>query len=136
MSVSVFAEGTFEEQLQELLEYTARGSHDDERTALVQSLQDAVKNPPLDNDRRRAALELVLKNTKIIGQGTDQGMSSHDRALPSDIPAEIEGFFNLLYSHLFTLYQADSADARQRVLYLLNVISSSSSHTASVKYRV
>ena len=75
-SVSVFAEGTFEEQLQELLEFTARGVPNEERTALVQSLQEIVKteNASLDEDRRRSAFEFVLKNTKGIGQGTDQGM--------------------------------------------------------------
>ena len=72
-SVSVFAEGTFEEQLQELLEFTARGVPNEERTALVQSLQE-TENASLDEDRRRSAFEFVLKNTKGIGQGTDQGM--------------------------------------------------------------
>ncbi|KAI9574292.1 hypothetical protein HD554DRAFT_2046049 [Boletus coccyginus] len=123
-SVSVFAEGTFEEQLQELLQYTARGIPDEERTALLQSLQGILKtdsNASLDQDRRRTALGLVLKNTKGVGQGTDQ---------------EIEGFFNLLYSHLFTLWQVDSSETREHVTHLLNVISSSPSNGASVKYRV
>ena len=82
-SVSVFAEGTFEEQLQELLGYTVRGIPNEERTALLQSLQDIVKTgegASLDEDRRRAAFELVLKNTKGVGQGTDQGMYGHDRS--------------------------------------------------------
>jgi hypothetical protein len=81
-SVSVFAEGTFEEQLRELLEYTARGIPNEERTALLQSLQDVMKteNASLDEDRRRATLELVLKNIKGVGQGTDQGMCGHNRS--------------------------------------------------------
>lgn len=81
-SVSVFAEGTFEEQLQELLEYTSRGIQNEERAALLQSLQDIIKteNASLDEGRRRAALELVLKNTKGVGQGTDQGKCGHDRS--------------------------------------------------------
>lgn len=76
----MFAEGTFEEQFQELVEYTARGSSDEERTTLLQSLQDIVKteNPPLDEDRRRSAFEFVLKNTEGLGQGTDQGMCDPD----------------------------------------------------------
>ncbi|KAG8218990.1 hypothetical protein J3R82DRAFT_4733 [Butyriboletus roseoflavus] len=122
-SVSAFAEGTFEEQLQELLEYTARGIPDEDRTVLLQSLQDVVKtgNAPLDEDPRRTAFELVLKNTKSMGKGTDH---------------EIEGFFNLLYSHLFTLWQVDSSETRQHVVYLLNVISSSPSNNTSVKHRI
>ncbi|KAG6373798.1 hypothetical protein JVT61DRAFT_5943 [Boletus reticuloceps] len=124
-SVSVFAEGTFQEQLQELFEYTARGIPDEERTALSQSLQDVVQsdseNASLDDDRRRTAFELVLKNTKVVGQGTDQ---------------EIEGFFNLLYAHLLTLWQVDSSEMRQHILYLLNVISSSPTNSLHIKYRI
>ncbi|KAH0840248.1 hypothetical protein J3R83DRAFT_1255 [Lanmaoa asiatica] len=138
-SVSVFAEGTFEEQLQELLEYTARGTPDEERTALLQSLRDVVKtgSAPLDEDGRRTAFELVLKNTKGVGQGTDRGMCGHhhSRSLLT-FAAEIEGFFNLLYSHLFTLWQVNSSEPRQHVVYLLNLISSSPSNSASVKYRI
>ena len=80
-SVSVFAEGTFKEHLQELLEYTARGIPDEERIALLQSLQDIVKteDASLDEDRRRTALELVLKNVKNVGHGTDSGACSLDR---------------------------------------------------------
>ena len=80
-SVSAFAEGTFEEQLQELLEYTAQGIPDEDRTALLQSLQDVkTGNAPLDEDARRTAFELVLKNTKSVGQGTDHGMCTRDRS--------------------------------------------------------
>jgi translation initiation factor 3 subunit M len=83
-SISVFAEGTFEEQLKELLVYTTRGIPDEERNSLLQSLQDAVKtdNASLDEDRRRTAFELVLKNVKSVGQGTDQGMCGQDRSRP------------------------------------------------------
>lgn len=138
-SVSVFAEGTFEEQLQELLGYTSRGISDEDRTALLQSFQDVVKtrNAPLDEGARRTVFESVLKNTKGLGQGTDKGMCGHGLlARPSDNAAEIEGFFNLLYSHLFILWQVDSSETRQHVIYLLNVISSSPSNSASVKYRM
>ncbi|KAG9317807.1 hypothetical protein JVU11DRAFT_2030 [Chiua virens] len=124
-SVSVFAEGTFEEQLEELVEYTARGITDEERTALLQSFRDVVKSTnseaPLDDDKRQSAFELVLKNTKSVGQGSDK---------------EIEGFFNLLYSHLFALWPVDSQETRQHVVYLIGVISSSPCSSASVQYRV
>ncbi|KAF8548255.1 hypothetical protein OG21DRAFT_1423411 [Imleria badia] len=122
-SISVFAEGTFEEQLKELLVYTTRGIPDEERNSLLQSLQDAVKtdNASLDEDRRRTAFELVLKNVKSVGQGTDQ---------------EIEGFFNLLHAHLFTLWQVDSSETRQHVAYLLNIISSAPSNISLIKYRI
>lgn len=88
-SISVFAEGTFEEQLQELLEYATRGIPDEERTALAQTLKDTVKtdNASPDQDRRRTAFELVLKNIKSVGQGTDHGACGHDRSrLPLKLP--------------------------------------------------
>ncbi|KIJ13258.1 hypothetical protein PAXINDRAFT_136201 [Paxillus involutus ATCC 200175] len=126
-SVSVFAEGTFEEQIQELLEYTARSNSEDERTALLQSFKDITKTEegekPIgeDEDRRREVFNLVLNNTKGVGEGNEQ---------------EIEGFFNLLFSHLFTLWQVDSPETSQHVIFLLTVISASPSDNSSVKYRI
>ncbi|KAF9226872.1 hypothetical protein BS17DRAFT_728784 [Gyrodon lividus] len=126
-SVSVFAEGTFEEQIKELLDYTARSNSEDERTALLQSFKDIVKAEegakPIeeDEDRRRRVFELVLNNTNGVGEGSEQ---------------EIEGFFNLLYSHLFALWQADSSETRKHVILLLGVTSASPSDNSSVKYRI
>ncbi|KIM58772.1 hypothetical protein SCLCIDRAFT_1218321 [Scleroderma citrinum Foug A] len=126
-SVSVFAEGTFEEQIRELVEYTTRGRPDDERASVLQPFKDIMgevaedKPEEMDLDRRRAALELVLGNTKGVGQGTEQ---------------EIEGFFNLLFSHLLILYADTSPEARQHVTSLLSVLSASPSEQSSVKYRV
>ena len=63
------------------MEYTTRGRSDDERTSVLQSFKDIVgeveegKPEELDLDKRRAALELVLGNTKGVGQGTEQGVS-------------------------------------------------------------
>ncbi|KAL4076335.1 hypothetical protein V8B97DRAFT_2028101 [Scleroderma yunnanense] len=126
-SVSVFTEGTFEEQIHELLEYTTRGRAEDERTSMLQSLKDIVgtegeeQSVEIDLERRRAALELVLSNTKGVGQGTEQ---------------EIEGFFNLLFSHLLTLYPDTSPETSRHVTSLLGVLSASPSEQSSVKYRV
>jgi len=62
----------------------------------------------------------VLSEVKTLGDGSDK---------------EIEGFFNLLYSHLFTLYPIDSPETSKSVSTLLHTIASSSSD-ASIKYRI
>jgi hypothetical protein len=54
----------------------------------------------------------------------------------TDRHSEIEGFFNLLYSHLFALYPADSPDTTRYLTALLQTISSSSSEQATIKYRM
>ncbi|KAI6135191.1 hypothetical protein EDD17DRAFT_45820 [Pisolithus thermaeus] len=126
-SVSVFAEGTFEEQIQELVEYTTRGRPDDERASVLQSFKDVVgvegdeKPADIDIDQRRSALTLVLDNTKGVGEGTEQ---------------EIEGFFNLLFAHLLSLWPNSSPETSQHVTSLLSVLSASPSEQSLVKYRV
>jgi translation initiation factor 3 subunit M len=114
-------------QIQELLDYTARSDLEDERNALLQSFKDIVKTEegakPIeeDEDRQRRAFELVLNHTKGIGEGSE---------------SEIEGFFNLLYSYLFTLWPVDSSQTRRYVIFLLEIISTSRSDNSSVKYRI
>ena len=131
-------------QIRELVEYTTRGRPDDERASVLQPFKDIMgevaedKPEEMDLDRRRAALELVLGNTKGVGQGTEQGMSFADNLLllTSTTFTEIEGFFNLLFSHLLILYADTSPEARQHVTSLLSVLSASPSEQSSVKYRV
>jgi translation initiation factor 3 subunit M len=66
-------------QVQELVDYVARGSTEDERAAVLQSFQDIVKTDegakPVkeDEERRRHALTLVLDQTKSLGDGSEQG---------------------------------------------------------------
>ncbi|KAF9236231.1 hypothetical protein BU15DRAFT_77205 [Melanogaster broomeanus] len=114
-------------QIQELLQYTARSNPEDELNALLQSFRDIVTTEegarPIeeDEDRQRRAFELVLNNTRGVGEGSD---------------LEIEGFFNLLYSYLFALWQVDSSETRQHVIFLLGIISASPSDNSSVKYRI
>lgn len=49
---------------------------------------------------------------------------------------EVEGFYNLMFAHIFNLYPASSPEARQYVTALLKVISTSTSDRLSVKYRM
>ncbi|KAH7923661.1 hypothetical protein BV22DRAFT_1113278 [Leucogyrophana mollusca] len=126
-SVSVFAEGTFEEQVHELVDYIARSRSEDERASITHSFQDILKTADgaksieEDKDRQRRALTLVLQETKGLGEGSE---------------LEIEGFFNLLYSHLFTLWPADSPETTHHVTSLLEIISASPSEHSEVKYRI
>ncbi|OJA14335.1 hypothetical protein AZE42_10498 [Rhizopogon vesiculosus] len=120
-SVSVFAEGTFEEQIQELVDYVTRSSAEDERTAVLQSFLDIVKTDEgakpveMDEERRRHAVAFVLDQTKNL---------------------EIEGYFNLLFSHLLTLWSTDSSETELHISSLLGVLVASPSDHASVRYRI
>ncbi len=49
---------------------------------------------------------------------------------------EIEGFYNLLFAHIFSLYPPTSPEAKQYLTILLKTISSSPSERLSVKYRM
>ncbi|KAF8914261.1 hypothetical protein CPB84DRAFT_1721203 [Gymnopilus junonius] len=126
-SVSIFAEGTFEEQIQELLTYIARNRSDEESATFISPFQNALKSgegkKPIDEDeaRRKLILSKLLEEVKGLGDGSDK---------------EIEGFFNLLFAHIFALYPADSTEVKQYLSTLLRSISSSSTDRLSVKYRV
>jgi len=48
---------------------------------------------------------------------------------------EIEGFFNLLYAHLLTLWPVDSPETKNRVSNLFPIIASSTAESAA-KYRM
>lgn len=123
-SVSVFAEGTFEEQTQELVEYATRSLPEDERASSLQSFKDIVKDKGEEDislEKKREVLEFVLANTTSIGEGTQQA---------------IEGFFNLLFSHLLVLFPDSSPEASRHVSSLLNVISASPAENSSIKYRI
>ncbi|KAF9481875.1 PCI domain-containing protein [Pholiota conissans] len=126
-SVSIFAEGTFEEQIFELLSYIGRNRSEDERASFVSPFQNALKSgegkKPLDEDepRRKLILSKLLQEVRGLGDGTDK---------------EIEGFYNLLFAHTFSLYPPTSPEAKQYITNLLKTISSSPSERLSVKYRI
>ncbi|KAI0677204.1 PCI-domain-containing protein [Trametes maxima] len=125
-SISIFAEGTFEEQVLELVTYLARSIPEEGRAAFIQPFQDSLNTPegqkPIEEDaeRRRKTLSTVLNEVKGLGDGSEK---------------EIEGFFNLLFSHFLTLFPLDSSETRAHLDSLLKTIVSTSDHT-STKYRV
>jgi hypothetical protein len=52
------------------------------------------------------------------------------------IDVEIEGFFNLIYSHLFVLHPPGTPEAKTYLTLLLQTISSVPSDRTSIKYRM
>ncbi|TBU32985.1 PCI-domain-containing protein [Dichomitus squalens] len=125
-SISIFAEGTFEEQILELVNYLARALPEEGRPAYIQPFQESLATPegqkPLDEDeeRRRQVFGTVLPEVKGLGDGSEK---------------DIEGFFNLLFSHFLVLYPLDEPSTHSQLTTLLNTISASPDHTP-VKYRI
>jgi translation initiation factor 3 subunit M len=93
-SVSIFAEGTFEEQvqlvdstlkscqclsqIQELVNYLVRNRSEEERNAFIRPFQDALKThnaKKLDEYEKgkRVVFGMVLKEVKGLGEGNDKG---------------------------------------------------------------
>ncbi|THV08227.1 PCI-domain-containing protein [Dendrothele bispora CBS 962.96] len=126
-SVSVFAEGTFQEQIQELVNYVVRTRSEEERAAFIRPFQDAMKKEDgkksLDEDeeRKKKVISMVLSEVKGFGDGNEK---------------EIEGFFNLIYAHLFSLFPPNSPKAKQHLDALLRTISSAPSEQSFIKYRI
>ncbi|KAI0309588.1 PCI-domain-containing protein [Amylostereum chailletii] len=125
-SVSIFAEGTFEEQILELAEYLARSRPEADRPTYIQAVQDSLHTAedqrPLSEDegRRRDVFLSVFGEVKTLGEGSER---------------EIEGFFNLLYAHLLALWPVASPDTQNRVADLLAVVQAAPTDPAP-KYRI
>ncbi|EAU84440.1 PCI domain-containing protein [Coprinopsis cinerea okayama7 len=126
-SVSIFAEGTFEEQILELVNYLARTRSEEERPAFVAPFENGLKTEegqkPVSEDpeRQKAVLKDVLQQVQGLGDGSEK---------------EVEGFFNLLYAHLLSIYPPGSPELREILANLLQSISSSPSDQLPIKYRV
>ncbi|GAW01027.1 pci domain-containing protein [Lentinula edodes] len=99
-SVSVFAEGTFEE---------------------FKNCTEGQKPLSEDVERRRKIFVMILTSITGLGHGQEK---------------EIEGFFNLIYAHLFSLFSPSSQEAKQHTDTLLKVISSAPSEQTTIKYRI
>ncbi|EDR12258.1 uncharacterized protein LACBIDRAFT_311474 [Laccaria bicolor S238N-H82] len=126
-SISIFAEGTYEEQILELSTYLVRNRPEEERLAFTSPLRDAFRSKEgnslieVDEARRKLIFSKVFDEVKGLGDGNEK---------------EVEGFFNLLYAHLFALYPADSSEAKAYLTTLLQTLSSSPSDRLSIKYRI
>ncbi|KIY70926.1 PCI-domain-containing protein [Cylindrobasidium torrendii FP15055 ss-10] len=128
-SISVFTEGTFEEQIQELVGYIARNKSEEERSSFVRQFSDAFKSAdgarPLSEDlgSQQRVFEMLLKETlpRGLGDGNEK---------------EIEGFFNMIFSHLLSLWPTDSETTKENVSKIIELVEAApESHTA-VKYKL
>ena len=64
----------------------------------------------------------VLQEVKGLGEGSDKGVYSRRSYVCNILNAsssEIEGFFNLLFSHFVVLYPLDAPETRSRLEALL-----------------
>jgi translation initiation factor 3 subunit M len=120
-----------------LLTYVARSRPEEERAAFIAPLQESVKNVETD-EQKKAALQVVLNQVNGLGDGSEKG--AHLRSLAvehnADLNAEVEGFFNLLYAHLFSLYPSSSSDAKEVLNGLLTSISATPADRLPIAYRV
>ncbi|CCO28121.1 Eukaryotic translation initiation factor 3 subunit M Short=eIF3m [Rhizoctonia solani AG-1 IB] len=125
-AVAVFSEGTFEEQIQELVNYFARGLAEDSRAAYIRPFQDALLTPegqtPLSQDAGRKKKVIGMVREKVVGLG-----EGNDR--------EIEGFFNLLNSHLVTLF-TETSELEPHVSALVGTVLGAPETFTGIKYRV
>jgi translation initiation factor 3 subunit M len=90
-SVSIFAEGTFEEQvihvgkwartfthmfskIQELVVYITRDKSEEERAAFLKPFQDALEGDAAGSEsQRRKVFTMVLGEVKVLGDGSEKG---------------------------------------------------------------
>ncbi|KAL5530095.1 hypothetical protein ACEPAF_6352 [Sanghuangporus sanghuang] len=127
-SVSVFAEGTYEEQIQELVDYVAQTKPESERgtfkESFINALKISVNQKTIDEDegRKRDLISKVIDALDNLGDGPER---------------EIEGFYNLLFSHLLALNSPDSQELQKNVSKVVTVISQQvTTEQSSLKYRI
>jgi len=125
-SVSIFAEGTFSEQIKELVTYIARSKPEADRPSFTAPFQESLTVK--EGDKSLEDDESKRKN--IIAQVFGAITGSEDGSA-----REIEGFYNLIFAHFLSLYDVESTEARSILDPLLKTISSSSMES-TVKYRV
>ena len=125
------------------MNYIVRNRSEEERTTFIRPFQEALRTEktqkPIEEDeeRRRNIFSMVLKEIKGLGEGSDKGrLSCGSHSIITDGPQEAEGFFNLVYSHLFTLFPPESPSQKQYLYELLKVISTSPSENTPLKYRL
>ncbi|KAH8830307.1 PCI-domain-containing protein [Flagelloscypha sp. PMI_526] len=119
MSVSIFAEGTFEEQVQDLVNYIVRNKAEEERSAAIQPFQESLRAEYSDEqEKKRKVIKQILDKVSGFGEGNEK---------------EIQGFFNLLFAHLFSSHGPDLATSFPP---LLSTIESASSPRPVIKFQI
>lgn len=118
-----------------------RGLPEDERSATVSRFKDALKTPdgqkPLADDvqRKKEVFSMTIGEVKGLGDGSEKGREQKNFSV-ADLQIDIEGFFNLLYAHLFDLYPPGSPELQDFLAKLLQAISSAPSEQTFIRYRL
>lgn len=123
-SLSIFAEGTFKEQILELAKYLSRPDNDTLIRALGENfiVPEGGTSIADDEAKRKSIIKLLVKEINGLGEGTDR---------------ETEGFYNLVYCHVLALYPPDSADSTELVTSLITAITfSSPTDRTPIKYKL
>ncbi|QRW16317.1 PCI domain-containing protein [Rhizoctonia solani] len=124
-AVAVFSEGTFEEQIQELVNYLARGLADDSEQPISDHFKTRYSLPRDKHPYHKmpgARKRLLDDSEKVVGLG-----EGSDR--------EIEGFFNLLNSHLVALF-TETSELEPHVTALVDAVLGAPETFTGIKYRV
>ncbi|KAG6841852.1 hypothetical protein C0991_006259 [Blastosporella zonata] len=117
----------FLSQIQELVNYIVRNRSEDERAAFIRPFQDALKTSegkkPLDEDveRKRTLFQMVSVEVKSLGDGSEK---------------EIEGFFNLLFSHLYSLHASEGSDTKAYVNAFIELLTHQAPTHKILTYRI
>lgn len=162
-SISVFTEGTFEEQVNASLSYlthdwyvyridprtcelcrpkSIRGGPSGLYQALSRRIQNSWRSETIGGEYWTPARDLFHGSNpskrlwRRFWKGWVDRMNSSGDDRWNVRSVEIEGFFNLLYSHLFTWYPAGSAEEKRHLTALLEIISSGSQDHAPTTYRM
>ena len=129
-------------QIRELVDYLARGLSEDERQKSFDQILELVKTDPptISKEDQVKVLSLLVPEVKGLGEGSEKGPSfMHLQNAESDqlrsFTPEVEGFFNLLFAHLFSLFPINSNEIKVHVDSLINTIVSSKSRFPT-KYRL
>lgn len=73
-SVSIYAEGTFEEQVQDLVNYLVRNKPEEERTSGIQPFQESLRAEYKDPaEKKRKVIKQILDKVSGFGEGNDKG---------------------------------------------------------------
>ncbi|KAL7413204.1 hypothetical protein BDY24DRAFT_390880 [Mrakia frigida] len=106
MSVTICADGVFEEQAQELLTYLSRPTAEEQREAYVASFGDLKE---VAEGERAALVEKVVAEVNGLGEGTER---------------EVEGFFNLLLALLLSVHSISSSEFAVSYPKILSAVTS------------
>ncbi|KAG6843721.1 hypothetical protein H0H87_001299 [Tephrocybe sp. NHM501043] len=81
---------------------------------------------------------MVSVEVKTLGDGTEKGACYTPRNLPMliAVKAEIEGFFNLLFSHLYSLHASDGADTKAYVDTFIQLLTQQAPTQKILTYRI